>query len=123
MKTPAKSFTDLAVWQNAHAMVLEIYRLTEGFPVHERFGLTGQLRRAAVSVPANIAEGFRKFSSADKARYVNIAEGSLEESRYYCILARELGYAETASVLERMDAVAGQLAAFARRLRQAGEKR
>ncbi|MDR3555473.1 MAG: four helix bundle protein [Syntrophobacteraceae bacterium] len=123
MKTPARSFTDLDVWQNAHALVLEVYRLTEGFPDHERYGLASQLRRSAVSVPADIAEGFRKYSSADKARFINIAEGSLEESRYYCILAQDLGYGQTASVLEKMDIVAGQLGAYVRRLRQSGAQR
>jgi four helix bundle protein len=82
MKTPARSFVDLDVWKNSHACVLEVYRLTKRFPDHERFGLTTQLRRSAVSIPANIAEGFRKFSSADKARFLNTAEGSLEECRY-----------------------------------------
>ena len=92
MKTPAKTFTDLIVWQKAHNFVLEIYRCTQSFPKHEAYSLTSQLRRAAVSVPANIAEGFRKQSPMDKARFLNIAEGSLEESRYYLILARDLGY-------------------------------
>jgi four helix bundle protein len=123
MKTPAWSFTDLDVWQNAHALVLEVYRLTEGFPDYERYGLASRLRRSAVSVPANIAEGFRKYSCADKAPFINIAEGSLEESRYYCILAQDLGYGQTASVREKMDVVAGQLGAYVRRLRQSGAQR
>ena len=90
--TPARSFTDLIVWQKAHAFVLAVYRMTTGFPKHELYGLTSQFRRAAVSVPANIAEGFRKRDPADKARFLNTAEGSLEECRYYLILARDLGY-------------------------------
>lgn len=76
----AQSFEELEVWQLAHRMVLEVYRLSENFPKHELFGLTSQLRRAAVSVPANIAEGFKKRSVADKVRFYNIAQGSLEES-------------------------------------------
>jgi len=94
MSTPAKNFTELIVWQKAHAFVLNIYKQTAAFPKHELYGLVSQFRRAAVSIPANIAEGFRKHSEADKARFLNIAEGSLEECRYYLILARDLGYME-----------------------------
>lgn len=79
MRAPAKSFTDLEVWKKAHAFVLGVYRLTATFPEAERFGLTNQFRRAAVSIPANIAEGFRKYTTADKARFLNTAEGSAEE--------------------------------------------
>ena len=78
MKT-AKCFQDLIVWQKSHQFVLTVYALSEGFPNKETFGLTSQLRRAAISVPANIAEGFKKKSKADKARFMNIAQGSLEE--------------------------------------------
>jgi len=117
MRIPAKFFTDLEAWQNAHAFVLEVYRLTAKFPSEERFGLTSQFRRAAVSVPANIAEGFRKYTIADKARFLNIAEGSLEEYRYYCILVQDLGYGNTIKLQEALDVIAGQLAAYLRRLR------
>lgn len=120
MKTPARSFVDLDVWKNSHACVLEVYRLTKTFPDYERFGLTTQLRRSAVSIPANIAEGFRKFSSADKARFLNTAEGSLEECRYYCILAQDLGYGETTRIREALDVIAGQLTAYIRRIRERG---
>ena len=85
-------FEDLDVWRQAHALVLEVYRLTGGFPNDEKFGLVSQMRRAAVSVPANIAEGFKKRGSKDKANFYNIAQGSLEELRYYFILAHDLGY-------------------------------
>ncbi|HEY7492362.1 MAG TPA: four helix bundle protein [Candidatus Tectomicrobia bacterium] len=118
MRTPAKSFTDLEVWQRAHAFVLEVYRLTAAFPAEERFGLSSQFRRAAVSIPANIAEGFRKYTTADKARFLNIAEGSLEECRYYCILVQDLGYGNTTKLQEALDLIAGQLAAYLRRLRK-----
>src|SRR5215467_3564134 len=73
----AQSFRDLLVWQKAHAFVLEVYRFTESFSDREKFGLSHQMRRAAVSIPANIAEGFGKRSHAEKARFWNIAEGSL----------------------------------------------
>ena len=82
MRAPAKSFTDLIVWQKAHAFVLQVYAATRAFPKEESYGLTAQLRRAAISIPANIAEGFRKQSEQDKARFLNISEGSLEECRY-----------------------------------------
>ena len=81
----AKSFHDLVVWQKAHAFVLQVYHVTGGFPAEERFGLVSQFRRAAVSIPANIAEGFRKNGRADKLRFYNISQGSLEECRYYLV--------------------------------------
>ncbi|MBI5772864.1 MAG: four helix bundle protein, partial [Verrucomicrobia bacterium] len=91
MNQPARSFRDLVVWQKAHQFVLAIYRLTKGFPADERFGLTSQIRRAAVSVAANVSEGFAKRGKADKARFFNIAQGSLEEVHYYLILGNDLG--------------------------------
>ena len=85
---PAQTFQDLIVWQKAHVFVLGVYETSRSFPKEEMYGLTSQFRRAAVSIPANIAEGFRKYSEADKARFLNISEGSLEEYRYYLILAQ-----------------------------------
>ena len=87
-----KCFQDLVAWQKAHAFVLAVYQLSSHFPAHERFGLCLQFQRAAVSIPANIAEGYRKLGIADKLRFLNIAQGSLEECRYYVILSRDLGY-------------------------------
>ena len=110
----SRTFQDLTVWQRAHALVLEVYRLTEAFPRHELFGLTSQLRRAAVSVPANIAEGFKKRGKSDKARFYNIAQGSLEECRYYLILARDLKYALTDNLLVKLDEVSRLLDAYSR---------
>jgi four helix bundle protein len=92
MEGKLERFEDLKVWQKAHQLTLDIYRMTGNFPGEERFGLVSQMRRAAVSVPANIAEGFKKRSVKDKANFYNIAQGSLEELRYYLILARDLGY-------------------------------
>ena len=91
-RTPAKSFEDLVVWQKAHQFVLKVYAMTDCFPKAETFGLPSQLRRAAVSIAANIAEGFKKTGRADKARFFNIAQGSIEECRYYLILTRDLKY-------------------------------
>jgi four helix bundle protein len=80
---PAKRFEDLVMWQKSHALTLRTYRLTTVFPKHETYGLSAQMRKAAVSVSANIAEGFSKRGRADKARFMNTAQGSLEELRYY----------------------------------------
>lgn len=85
-------FEQPGVRQAAHALVLEIYRFTRKLPRDERFGLVDQMRRAAVSVPANIAEGFKRRSAKDKARFYNISQASLEELRYYIILCQDPGY-------------------------------
>ena len=92
MFEPSKNFTDLIVWQKAHEFVLETYKVTRDFPKEERFALCTQFQRAAVSIPANIAEGYKKLSKADKLRFLNISQGSLEECRYYIILSRDLSY-------------------------------
>lgn len=106
MAAPAKSFRDLVVWQKAHQLVLAIYRLTRSFPTEERFGLTSQIRRAAVSVAANITEGFSKRGRSDKARFLNIAQGSLEEVHYYLILAGDLGFLNSSEVADQYREVA-----------------
>jgi four helix bundle protein len=103
----AQTFEDLDVWQHSHRLTVAVYLVTETFPGHERFGLTQQLRKAAVSVSANIAEGFKKRSKIDKARFFNIAEGSLAEVRYYLRLGKDLGYLKD-------DGLAGQAADVAR---------
>lgn len=105
-RRPARSFRDLIVWQKAHALVLAVYDATKAFPKEEMYGLTSQFRRAAVSIPANIAEGFRKQSKTDKARFLNIAEGSLEECRYYLILAHDLGYLDSDVLAQKAEEVA-----------------
>ena len=89
-------FTELKVWQRSHAAVLEIYRLTRQFPASERYGITAQLRRAAVSAPTNIAEGAKRSSRKDYAHFLNIAEGSLAETEYLVRLSRDLKYLSTA---------------------------
>ena len=113
MKNPARSFKDLIVWQKAHQFVLEIYRFTRGFPAEERYGLTSQIRRAAVSVPANIAEGFPKRGPNDKARFFNIAQGSLEEVHYYLILSEDLGYGDSGKLMNLYDEVGRLLNGYA----------
>ncbi len=73
-RKPAKRFQDLIVWQKAHQLVLSVYRFSKDFPRSEIYGLTSQIRRAAISIPANIAEGFKKKGKADKCRFMNIAQ-------------------------------------------------
>ena len=85
-------FRQLNVWQKAHELVLLVYRVTADYPPDERFGLVSQMRRAAVSIPANIAEGFKRRGIQDKIRFYSISEGSLEELKYYFILSSDLGY-------------------------------
>ena len=112
-RAAARTFQDLVVWQKAHQLVLALYRLSEKFPKSENYGLTGQLRRAAASVPANIAEGFKKTGRADKARFMNVAQGSLEECRYYLILTADLGYGKTDELYDQLDEVSRLLDAYA----------
>ncbi len=109
----ARSFRDLLVWRKAHELTLTVYAFTAGFPRQETYGLALQMRRAAVSVPANIAEGFRRRGKPDKARYMNIAEGSLEECRYYLILAQDLGYGDTTHLSVVAEEVSRLLGAYA----------
>ena len=91
-----KDFTDLKVWQKSHELVLAVYKITRDFPAEEKFVLVNQMRRAAIPVPANIAEGFKKRGNKNKGNYYNIAQGSLEEVKYYIILSRDLGYIKSA---------------------------
>jgi len=86
------SFQQLDAWKEAHALALKVYQVTQAFPRHEQFGLVSQMRRAAVSVPANIAEGFKRRGIGEKVRFYNQAEASLEELKYYFLLSRDLGY-------------------------------
>jgi four helix bundle protein len=114
MASPAKSFRDLVVWQKAHQLVLAIYQTTRRFPRVEQFGLIPQIRRAAVSVAANIAEGFSKRGLSDKARFLNIAQGSLEEVHYYLLLAGDLGYMDPEPLATQYREVARLLHGYAR---------
>jgi four helix bundle protein len=113
MPKKAKTFKELVVWQKAHEFVLAVYRLTAKFPTAEIYCLTTQARRAAISIAANIAEGFKKRSLNEKARFFNIAQGSLEECRYYLILAQDLGYTDTRKLEIFLDEVSKLLAAYA----------
>ena len=112
-RQPARSFRDLAVWSKAHDFVLAVYTFTAAFPPQETYGLAIQMRRAAVSIPANIAEGFRRRGKADKARFMNVAEGSVEECRYFLILASDLGYGDTSGLSILLEEVSRMLHAYA----------
>jgi len=114
MAKPAKTFKELVVWQKAHRFVLATYSLTSSFPRSEIYCLTNQMRRAAISIPANIAEGFKKRGVSDKTRFLNIAQGSLEECRYYLILIQDLGYGTTAEMEALLEEVSKLLVAYAR---------
>ncbi len=108
-------FTDLKVWQRGHALVLEIYKETSGFPSEERYGLTSQLRRAALSIPTNIAEGSKRRSNQEYAHFLNIAEGSLAEAEYLIMVSRDLScMAEKVAqrLLSEVAALAGMLHAL-----------
>lgn len=111
-RLPAQNFQDLIVWQKAHQLVLSVYRQSETFPDDERYGLTSQARRAAVFIPAHIAEGFIKKTKPDKAKYLNIAQGSLEEARYYLILVKDLGYGDTSENMRQLEEVSKLLEAY-----------
>jgi four helix bundle protein len=115
---PAKSFKDLIVWQKGHRLVLDIYKYTDKFPGKETYCLVPQLRRAVISVPANIAEGFKKKGKADKIRFLNIAQGSLEEVRYYLILAADLGYGKSDELISDLDIVSKLLEGYMASIRK-----
>ena len=106
----AISFMNVPVWATAHQVVLEIYRMTRRYPADERFGLTHQTRTAAVSIPANVAEGFGRRPGKDRARFYTIAKGSTEELRYYLKLGKDLGYlSDVAELEQKLDQVGAQL--------------
>lgn len=115
-----KTFHDLVVWQKAHALVLEVYRLTESFPDKERFGIVAQLRRSAASIPANIAEGYGRRTTKEWLQSLAIANGSLEETRYFLLLSHDLHYLkqeDQTSLKEQRDSVAQLMGGLARSLR------
>lgn len=87
-----QSFKEIIAWQKAHVFVVLVYKITSTFPAYEKFGLCSQFQRAAVSIAANIAEGYRKDGMSDKLRFLNISQGSLEECRYYILLSKDLNY-------------------------------
>lgn len=115
-----KSFQDLEVWQKAHDLALETYRVTNGFPDRERFGVVSQVRRSAASIPANIAEGFGRRTTRELLQFLANANGSLEETRYFLILSRDLGYLkgqDFQDMEKRCSSVAQMIAGLGRSLK------
>lgn len=106
------TFQELIVWQKAHQFVLSVYKYTESFPKSETYGLSSQFRRAAVSIAANIAEGYKKKGKADKARFFNIAQGSLEECQYYLILSSDLGFGDVIDKQSLLNEISKMLEAY-----------
>ena len=117
-RPPAERFEDLIVSQKSHELVLLVYKETASFPKFELYALASQMRKAAISVPANIADGFKRRGKIDKARFMNVAQGSLEELRYYFVLARDLGYVTTEVERERIGDIGRLLTAYARSIVQ-----
>jgi four helix bundle protein len=99
----------LDAWKEAHKLVLMVYEITNSFPRDERFGVISQMRRAAVSIPANIAEGFKRHGIRDKIHFYNVSEGSLEELKYFLILSEDLGYVASNKDLMSQSKVVGRL--------------
>lgn len=116
-KQPAKDFRGLIVWQKAHQLVLAVYKVTKNFPKEEMFGLTSQMRRAMVSVAANIAEAFKKKGVADKLRILNISQGSLSEVQYYLILCDDLQYCNTGELMNQAEEVSRLLESYMKAIR------
>jgi four helix bundle protein len=115
-----QDFRNLKVWEKAHALTLEVYRRSAGFPDSERFGLTAQLRRSCASIPANLAEGCARGGDTEFVRYVNIAMSSAAETDYHLLLAHDLRYLKEADyqlLLEQISEVKRMLNAFERTLR------
>ena len=113
----SKNFSDLIVWQKAHQLVLDIYRISKKFPKEETFGITSQVRRAAISIPANIAEGFARTGTKDKLRFYNIAAGSLNEVSYYILLAKDLNYTSTTELRDEVEEVSRILKSYTKLMR------
>ena len=116
-KKSTKSFTDLIVWQKAHQFVLNVYKLTKEFPKEEVYGLTSQFRRAAISIAANIAESYKKWSEKEKARFLNIAHSSLEECRYYLILSNDLEYCKVKSENDLLEEISKLLFSYTKAIK------
>lgn len=117
----SKSFEDLIVWQKAHQFVLRVYSVSATFPKSEVYGLTSQYQRAAVSIAANIAEGYKRTGTADKLRFMNIAQASLEECRYYIILAKDLKYTtneESQDLRSKVEEVSKLLYSYSNAMKQ-----
>lgn len=118
-----QDYRRLQVWQRSHQFVLEVYRLTSLFPADEQFGLTGQIRRCAVSIPSNIAEGSARGSDPDFSRFMHIAMGSAAELDYQLLLARDLELMESTEyqkLADELSEIRRMLNAFNQKLKANG---
>jgi len=97
-----KSFKDLIVWQKAYRLVLEVYKITKDFPKSETYGLAQQMRRAAVSLPSNIAEGYGRRHKTEYKQFLSIAYGSLLELETQHLLSVDLGYTKKSDIIENL---------------------
>ena len=113
-----RSFEELEVWKKAHMLVLEIYKATQVFPKEELFGITTQIRRSAISIPANIAEGYKRLSKNEKIRFFNIAQSSLEEVKYYLLLTQELNIAPGFELQQKSNEIGKMLDIYIKRIRE-----
>lgn len=114
MNNISKTFEDLIVWQKSHKFVLGVYEYTKKFPKDELYGLSSQFRRSAVSIPANIAEGFKKNGLRDKIRFYNIAEGSINECFYYLRLSSDLKYGDNSCLQELLVEISKLIQAYSK---------
>jgi len=120
-----KDYRKLQAWQKSHDLVLQVYELTEKFPAKEMYGLTSQLRRAAVSIPTNIAEGYGRSTDVEIARFMDISLGSVNEVEYLLFLSAELKYimmAKAESATQKIIVIRKMLTAFAKTLRNSKQK-
>lgn len=108
---PVQQFEDILAWQKSHELAIKVYKITEHFPKSETFGLVSQMRRCAVSIPSNLAEGFKRKTKNDSVHFYNIAEGSLEELKYQLLLSKDLHYIQedTYSNMRDLSDEAGKL--------------
>ena len=115
-----KDFRDIKVWQKAHNLTLEIYKATRSFPKDELYTLVSQIRRASVSIPANVAEGCGRGTDSELRQFLQIVMGSASELEYHLLLARDLGYLETAKyepLNDQVTEVKRMLASFIQKLK------
>ena len=113
-----QSFTELIVWQKAHQFVLDVYDYSGSFPSNEIYGLSSQFRRAAVSIAANIAEGYKRTGKKDKLRFYNISQASLEECRYFLILSKDLGFGDNSRMEFGIEEVSKMLVSYSKAIKK-----
>lgn len=111
-----RDYTKLLIWQKGHSIVKAIYKKSAGFPKEEVYGITSQLRRAAVSICANIVEGYGRTSLKEKKRFMDISNGSLEETHYLMFLSSDLGYAEFENEMDELRQLARMMQAYKNKL-------